>query len=160
MPEITGVNPNQQQQQPYENKTKKPEQQEQEQSEKPTGGGLGEMDSDAFLQLLVTQMQHQDPMGETQDTNEFVTQVTMLSIMEQVIQFQELMESQEEHSQRNQTLNLLNREVELTDEHDELIKGTVASVDLNKNEITLKGEDGEYMESYPASKIERVEGGA
>ena len=160
MTEITGAN--QHQTQPYDQKTadsQRTENQRNDSTEETTGGGLGEMDSDAFLQLLVTQMQHQDPMGEQQDPNEFVTQVTMLSIMEQVIQFQELMESQEEHSQRNQSLNLLNREVELTDDHGDLIKGTVTSVDLNTNEITVEDESGS-KETYSAGKVEKVEGGA
>jgi len=118
------------------------------------GGGLGDMDSEAFLQLLVTQMQHQDPMGgEDQDPNQFVTQVTILSLLEQVIQLQDAMEAQEGYSQDNQMLNLLNREVELKDEAGELISGVVSQVDLESNEITVEGE------TYPFSAVERIKGG-
>ncbi len=116
-------------------------------------GALGEMDSEAFLQLLVTQMQHQDPMGEQQDPNEFITQVTILSVMEQVIQMQDALEEQSEYAEKNRLLGVLNREVELTDETGEQVSGTVTQVDLNSSEITVNGEE------YPFSAVTRVGGG-
>ena len=115
------------------------------------GRGLGDMDSEAFLELLVTQLRHQDPMGGGQeDTNEFVTQVTMLSLMEQVLQLQDSMENQEEHSQNSQMLSLLNQEVELQDENGETVQGTVTSVDMGAGKVTVN------QESYPLSSIETV----
>jgi flagellar basal-body rod modification protein FlgD len=44
------------------------------------GSGLGQ---DAFLQLLVTQLQHQDPM-QPQDDSQFLAQLAQFSSLEQL----------------------------------------------------------------------------
>jgi flagellar basal-body rod modification protein FlgD len=44
------------------------------------GNGLGE---DAFLKLLVTQLQHQDPM-QPQDDSQFLAQLAQFSSLEQL----------------------------------------------------------------------------
>jgi flagellar hook assembly protein FlgD len=46
------------------------------------GNGLGQ---DAFLQLLVTQLQHQDPL-QPQDSSAFVAQLAQFSSLEQLTQ--------------------------------------------------------------------------
>ena len=49
------------------------------------GSGLGQ---DAFLQLLVTQLQHQDPM-QPQDDSQFLAQLAQFSSLEQLTQMNE-----------------------------------------------------------------------
>jgi flagellar basal-body rod modification protein FlgD len=46
------------------------------------GSGLGQ---DAFLQLLVTQLQHQDPL-QPQDDSQFLAQLAQFSSLEQLTQ--------------------------------------------------------------------------
>jgi flagellar basal-body rod modification protein FlgD len=52
-----------------------------------TGGarasGLGSLGSDAFLRLLVTQLQHQDPTRPQNDT-EFIAELAQFSALEQL----------------------------------------------------------------------------
>jgi flagellar basal-body rod modification protein FlgD len=43
----------------------------------------GELDKDAFLKLLVTQLQHQDPLNPTED-KEFISQMAQLTTAEQM----------------------------------------------------------------------------
>ena len=55
-----------------------------------SGGGQG-MDRDTFLQLLVTQLSHQDPLKPTEAT-EFVSQLAEFSALEQMAGVRESME--------------------------------------------------------------------
>ncbi len=52
-----------------------------------------EMDKDAFLQLLVTQMKYQDPMNPTQDT-EYLAQLAQFTALEQMQNIAGLQEQQ------------------------------------------------------------------
>ena len=55
-----------------------------DQSTTPRTGGLGR---EAFLQLLVTQLAHQDPM-QPQSDSEFIAQLAQFSSLEQLTQMQ------------------------------------------------------------------------
>ena len=52
------------------------------------GGG----DSGQFMQMLITELQAQDPMSPM-DTSAMVTQLTQLNMLDQVTQIRELMQS-------------------------------------------------------------------
>ena len=54
------------------------------------------VDKDEFLTLLITQLQHQDPL-EPMDNAEFVSQVTQFSSLEQLISIREAVESSAEY---------------------------------------------------------------
>ena len=54
------------------------------------------VDKDEFLTLLITQLQHQDPL-EPMNNAEFVSQVTQFSSLEQLISIREAVESSAEY---------------------------------------------------------------
>ncbi len=111
-------------------------------------------DSDMFLQLLVTQLRYQDPMSEQQDTGDMITQLTMFTMLEQVMSLQESLEEQTESLGNQQALGLLNQQVEITGLDGQPLKGIVSAIDLSSSEpkITVGGHD------YPVSSVVRVEG--
>ena len=113
-----------------------------------------EVDKDLFLQLLVTQMQYQDPLSEEDEMGDFITQMSLFTVIEQVNNMQDAMEEQTSVSQRSSALNLLNTEVEIED-GEETVEGLVTSVDLSSAEprVTVNDED------YPLSKVIRAKGG-
>ncbi|GEL06660.1 flagellar hook assembly protein FlgD [Salisediminibacterium halotolerans] len=59
-----------------------------EQQEQQSGQGDPNLDQDAFLQILMTQLQNQDPL-DPMDDKEFVAQMAQFSSMEQMISMNE-----------------------------------------------------------------------
>lgn len=112
--------------------------------------------TDMFLQLLVTQLRYQDPFSESQDTGELVTQLTMFTLLEQVIAIQQALEKQNTLLDNQQALSLLNREVELLDSGGQPQGGMVSAVEYRATGayITVGGQD------YPASAVMRVREGS
>jgi len=113
-----------------------------------------EVDKDLFLQLLTTQMQYQDPLSEEDEMGDFITQMSLFTVIEQVNNMQDAMEEQTSVSQGSSALNLLNSVVEVED-GEETVEGLVTSVDLSSTEPRVTVED----EEYPLSKVIRAKGG-
>ncbi len=111
--------------------------------------------TDLFLQLLVTQLRYQDPMSESQDTGELITQLTMFTLLEQVIQLQQSVDDMNFAQANQQGLLLLNQEVEVIGPDGNPVTGVVTAVDFRSTGpyITVNGEE------YPISMVKRVEGG-
>lgn len=118
--------------------------------------GNQQFSTDMFLQLLVTQLRYQDPMSGGQDTGELITQLTMFTLLEQVVKLQQTVESQAQFQGNQQALNLLNREVEVAGADGAPVRGLVSAVDLSSAVpyLTVDGYD------YPLSALLRVEGGS
>jgi flagellar basal-body rod modification protein FlgD len=69
-----------------------------------------EMDKDAFLKLLVTQLKNQDPMKPMQDT-EFISQMAQFSSLEQMTNMNKLIESQNNFASLSQASNMIGKTV-------------------------------------------------
>jgi len=54
------------------------------------------VEKDEFLKLLITQLQHQDPL-EPMDNAEFVSQITQFSALEQLISIRQAVEASAEY---------------------------------------------------------------
>lgn len=86
--------------------------------------GNSELGKDAFLQLLITQLQHQDPTNPMDD-REFISQMAQFSSLEQMQNMTKTMESLLASQQQTQMMNyasFVGKEVkwhEITDKTDE-----------------------------------------
>lgn len=82
------------------------------------------LDQDAFLRLLVTQLQNQDPLSPMEDT-EFIAQLAQFSALEQMNQVR-----QEVENMRNEitAINLLGKTVKYQAEDGTVAEGVVESV--------------------------------
>ena len=89
----------------------------------------GELDKNAFLNLLVTSLRYQDP-SEPMSTNDLMAQTTQLATMEQLTAMTQL--SQESFVLQVQTsaMNLVGRTVEYHD-GEEMRTGVVTAVDFS-----------------------------
>lgn len=113
-----------------------------EEQESQAGQGDPDLDQDAFLQILMTQLQNQDPM-DPMDDKEFVAQMAQFSSMEQMISMNETLTdfvASQEQQEFVSHSDLIGKQVEwekaLTDEQKE--EGlTEDNVDLSTNSGTV-----------------------
>jgi|694.fasta_scaffold21480_6 flagellar basal-body rod modification protein FlgD len=108
------------------------------------------VDKDAFMKLLVSQLQNQDPMAPT-DNQQFIAQLAQFSSLEQMQQLNEnilglavLQQSNALMSQLTQSSALIGQQVKYIDPTtEEELTGTVSQVKIKDGMATLliDGED-------------------
>lgn len=95
-----------------------------------TQGNQGTLGRDDFLALLVTQLQHQDPIKPMSD-QEFVAQITQFSSLESIQslsqQFQRFVDLQQWSSYLGQATGLIGKTVDLAVD-DSTVTGPVSAV--------------------------------
>lgn len=116
-----------------------------------------EMDKDAFLQLLVTQLKNQDPMKPMQDT-EFISQMAQFSSLEQMTNMNKLIEAQNNFAQLSQASALIGKTVTINPpgENATPITGVVEEVRQSggKTSVVVGGE------AYDSTMVAKVGNGA
>jgi len=119
--------------------------------------GNSELGKDAFLQLLITQLQHQDPTNPMDD-REFISQMAQFSSLEQMQNMTKAMESLLASQQQTQLMNystFIGKEIkwhEITDQKDEkgdfvVNEGTgiIESLKFVDNTVVFKLTDGKEI---------------
>ncbi len=90
-----------------------------------------ELGKDDFLQLLTTQLRHQDPLNPMED-REFIAQMAQFSSLEQMqnlnTTMHNLMESQQKLTSLSQATSMLGKSVEILSEEGENLFGKVTGV--------------------------------
>lgn len=88
------------------------------------------LDKDAFLKLLITQLRTQDPLNAMED-KEFIAQLAQFSALEQTNEMATGLNNLALSNASTQAINLIGKKVEYLDpETSELTQGTVSSVQL------------------------------
>jgi flagellar basal-body rod modification protein FlgD len=109
------------------------------------------LDKNAFLLLLVTELQNQDPMEPMKD-REFIAQMAQFSSLEQMQNLNATMDSLRLMEAASQAASLIGRQVTLlTSDGSDTISGIVESVHFQEGvpEIVVDGSDyslGQVME--------------
>ncbi|MFE6967051.1 flagellar hook capping FlgD N-terminal domain-containing protein [Agromyces sp. NPDC057679] len=96
-------------------------------SNQPTRAPKQEMDGEMFLQLLITQMQHQDP-SSPMDTSQMMAQTAQLASMEQLTNISKLAEETFALNMRGVASELVGKTVGYVDADGKELTGTVSSV--------------------------------
>lgn len=113
-------------------------------NDKKSTRGTGELGKDAFLQLLVCQMQNQDPLNPSSDT-EYVSQLATFSQLEQL-------QNMATTTEKTQAYSLVGKAVEIkTSGSDDKIKYVDGVVDYvlsngSKIKLSINGELYDYDE--------------
>lgn len=96
-----------------------------------------EMDSEMFLQLLVSQLQNQDP-SSPMDTNAMISQTTQLAMMEQVTNNTTTGNENFSLQMRISAANLVGKQVTYADASGNEVTGTASSVSFSGSVPTVK----------------------
>lgn len=105
--------------------------------------GQQELGRDAFLSLLLNQIQHQDPLEPVENTD-MIAQLAQFSALEQSANMSVAMEALAGNIDQLNFINasnLLGREIVGLDTEGELIQGTVQHVQLNGSVVMLTVND-------------------
>ena len=110
---------------------------------KPKEYSNGALGKDAFLKLLVAQLQHQDPMNPMNDS-EFMGQMASFSTLEQVTNMASANEKIAGSLTSSNAIGLIGRTVTYVDGSDQIHTGTVEKVTATdgKPSLTVAGIDG------------------
>ncbi|GLG00565.1 hypothetical protein Alches_06040 [Alicyclobacillus hesperidum subsp. aegles] len=115
----------------------------------------GQLNENSFLQLLVTQLQNQDPLAP-QDNTQMIAQLAQFSALEQMTNIaqtdsQVLSAIQTLASETNLMLahQLLGTQVTITDSSGQKVQGTVSAVSLSQGspQVVVNGT------SYPITQV-------
>ena len=107
------------------------------------------LDKDDFLEILITQLTHQDPTEPMKD-KEFIAQMAQFSSLEQITNMANGFTDLARSLESNQAMSLLGREVEIV-KGEEVITGTVDAV--KGREFPQLLVNGKY---YGFEEIEKV----
>lgn len=108
----------------------------------------GELDKDAFLQLLVAQLKHQDPMKPMDDTA-FIAEMAQFSSLEQMQNLNKLLEKQMGFQALTQASSMIGKHVTLQEPGDngQIIKGRVDEIRSGGGEVRVVIDGKEYNAS-------------
>ena len=110
-----------------------------------------DLDKDAFFELLVTQLRHQDPM-EPLDNREFISQMAQFSSLEQMQQMNSQMEQFLEGKNLAEKTSLIGKNVEIN-QNGEVITGEIEKIALEDSEIYAVLEDDTKVNVEEINKI-------
>lgn len=117
------------------------------------GGGSTaqqELGKDAFLRILMTQLQNQDPTKPMED-KQFIAQMAQFSALEQMNQMANGFSQLSGKLQSTQAMSMLGQSVEVATEGGESITGTVGEVTMGDHPQVLV--NGTY---YDFSQVKRI----
>jgi flagellar basal-body rod modification protein FlgD len=98
--------------------------------------GTGSLDKNAFLKLLITQLQYQDPLQPTDD-KEFIAQLAQFSSLEQTTQVNSQVTSLGLMLSSSQALTLVGRNVQYLDAAGQTATGQVTGVSFSNGSALL-----------------------
>jgi flagellar basal-body rod modification protein FlgD len=106
-------------------------------AQKKRKAGNENLDKDAFLKLLVTELRHQDPT-QPMENKEFISQMAQFSALEQMTNVNKSVQQLNKSSRTAEAYSLLGKNVKASDPTSGVkIEGTVTSIFYKNDEIRL-----------------------
>lgn len=113
---------------------------------------FAELDSTAFIRVLVQELTNQDPF-EPHDSAQILEQLSSLRNIESQTQLQEQIRSLVLQNEIAQAGGMIGRMVQGLDEHNNRIEGVVTSVRVQDNRAVLELDTGKRL---PMTRVERI----
>lgn len=105
-------------------------------TKKGTGRDPGELGKDDFMKLLLTQLQHQDPM-KPMDDQAFIAQVAQFNTLDQMTKLNTAVTAMLEGQKLAEASGMIGKVVTALDADGEKVTGTVTAVGIDKGVATL-----------------------
>lgn len=110
------------------------------------------LDKDAFLKLLITELQNQDPMNPMED-KDFIAQLAQFSSLEQMQQMKRAFDAVSSGESASRAFSMIGRNVEYVDlEADGLLRGRVTGVVFEDGQPLLEI-GNEYVEMNSVVRV-------
>lgn len=114
--------------------------------------GLGQ---DAFFELLITQLQNQDPLNPMED-RDFIAQMAEFSSLEKTEKLYNLLEDKLSSNQVIQNSNLIGKEIQANIEGIQL-KGVVDAVKSSDDKVLAVLENGSEIDISNITQVKNIE---
>lgn len=131
---------------------------ENEGNKSPVKSPKNDLDKDAFLRLLTTQLAHQDPLNPIED-QEFIAQLAQFSSLEQMQNVNKNMETMGKEllvSMENLNLNQIQANVEILKEITNIRKAVDSYLGIEKPEIDVSESDGSKADIDTPSETDEI----
>ena len=102
------------------------------------------LDKNAFLNLMMVQLQNQDPLDPSQDPSQYMSQLAQLTSVEQMTNVAQSTSQAAQEQNANTALQLLGHTVTYLDSNGNSVSGTVQKVDFTSSgpSLTISGVSG------------------
>jgi flagellar basal-body rod modification protein FlgD len=115
-----------------------------------------QLDKDAFLKILVSQLRYQNPLNP-QDSSAFIDQVVQLTSVEQMTKLASNMQKMLDSQEFNRAVNLIGHDVTVLGQNEEIIQGAVEKITMVEGRPYLVIEGLEYSMDNLVSIAARTE---
>jgi flagellar basal-body rod modification protein FlgD len=116
--------------------------------------GVNTMDGAAFLNLMIKQLQQQDPLNPT-DSNQLLTQISQISTLQSNTAMADNLKSLTLQQSIGAAGNLIGKKVQGLDENGDDVQGIVTSVRVENRTVYLEMDSGRTL---PMSNLTNVAG--
>ena len=121
----------------------------------PTGrNGFGEMKTEDFVKILITELTNQDPLAPN-DTNQVLEQLSSMRNIESQLQLQKQLEALVAQNGVAQAAGLVGKEVEGIDGSNTTVTGLVTAVRVVNGKAVLELDSGKQL---PMDRVTRIAG--
>jgi len=109
-----------------------------------SSGNLKGLAAGDFLNLMINQLQHQDPLNPT-DSNQLLTQMSQISNLQSNTNMSDSLKSLTLQQSIGAAGNLIGKKVEGLDDSGQKVTGTVTSVRVENNAVSLETDGGKTL---------------
>lgn len=121
-----------------------------------TANAMGTMKSEDFLNVMITQLQNQDPL-EPMDNEQLLSQLSQIYSLESNMRLTETLDKLSGNQQMSSASTLIGKVVSGLNESDSTAIGRVASVSIEDGEILLELDTGDRMNINQIQRVVPVE---